>query len=912
MKKASFALVIALVLQLCTFSVLADTISIVIDGKPQTYDTMPVIINDRVLVPMRGIFESLGATVEWDAATKTVTGTRNDTVVKLIIDNPNATVNGAAQTLDVPPTLVNDRTMVPIRFISEALGATVEWNGTTQTVNITSSAPAVESKIIFDDLTSFAEITDYIVGGGLSADKVSLSPDVDHTTGKGKSLKLSKREFTYERIKLLNILTEKDLGLKFTISVWVYLPGVEASIMVGGFGASGTAFGTSPSDKVSVTVPKAQWKEITFTYMHNDPLVTMLGIEQSAGSVAETMYIDDITISKKAAGPEPTEMPVGEYRPVPTSFNTGSSFDELVYYDDSLKPGGKIKTFDQLPAGKVSISENDFLSAAVSGAEYQENSIVQVTGMPFKKAMQVNVIKSPPAEYTAQISITPKGTFEAGDIVLVTFAMRCLDGGQVESGAGKIEAIVEHKTAYTKALKGSFQAGKDWKIAYLPFEVPGGVEKNMIAHIRVGFAVQRIEIGGYQMINYGKTLTLDEMPSMNDYSQILSDAAWRKDAIARIEDIRKGDMRVVVKDASGNAIPDADVKVEMKEHEFNFGSTLWPSLLAKSPAGAQLRQQTRTYFNGAVVGNELKWATYEKNPELSGQLVDWIGANGLKHARGHTLIWDRQYKEGITSMPADVVDILSNKKKLDARIKDHIFNECKDFAGQINDWDVLNEFTVNQVMATEHGWGMIKDWFTWAREAAPDTRLFINEYSLENPGSHYNNFKKILDYMVKNNIPFDGIGSQTHIGYYIDPAVFYSQLNDLSKYGKALQITEYDIALPDPNVRASLTRDLMLAALSCEAIDAFYIWTTADSGAQKIGALFDDTGKLSKSGEQYADLVYNKLWTRTNGKSGTDGTYGTRAVYGDYEITVSANGVSKTVKAKHYKGKTGVIEVVLQ
>ena len=76
-----------------------DSIKVVIDGANQTYDVMPVIVNDRTLVPMRGIFEALGAEINWDDATKTVTGTKGDTMVVLQIGNRTVHVNSQARQL---------------------------------------------------------------------------------------------------------------------------------------------------------------------------------------------------------------------------------------------------------------------------------------------------------------------------------------------------------------------------------------------------------------------------------------------------------------------------------------------------------------------------------------------------------------------------------------------------------------------------------------------------------------------------------------------------------------------------------------------------------------------------------------------------------------------------------------------
>lgn len=114
-----------------------DGISVTLNGETLSFDTEPMLINDRTMVPMRKIFESLGATVDWDESTQTVTAKRGGTVIRLKIDSERMTVGGNEKILDAPAQLVGDRTLVPVRAISESLGAEVEWDDATRTVIIT-------------------------------------------------------------------------------------------------------------------------------------------------------------------------------------------------------------------------------------------------------------------------------------------------------------------------------------------------------------------------------------------------------------------------------------------------------------------------------------------------------------------------------------------------------------------------------------------------------------------------------------------------------------------------------------------------------------------------------------------------------------------------------------------------------
>lgn len=110
---------------------------VILDGSLLVFDVPPTIEDGRTLVPLRTIFEALGATVEWDNDTQTVTALKADTEVKLVIGG-QAFKNGIPVSLDVPARIISSRTMVPLRFISEAMGCAVEWDNDTQTINIIS------------------------------------------------------------------------------------------------------------------------------------------------------------------------------------------------------------------------------------------------------------------------------------------------------------------------------------------------------------------------------------------------------------------------------------------------------------------------------------------------------------------------------------------------------------------------------------------------------------------------------------------------------------------------------------------------------------------------------------------------------------------------------------------------------
>lgn len=115
-------------------------ISVFLNDEKLAFDALPVVENGRTLVPVRTIFEAMGMTVGWDGTTSTITATGNGNSISMRINETTATVNDKTLTMDVPPKIVDGRTLVPVRFIAESLGAEVDWDEKNRIVNINTKA----------------------------------------------------------------------------------------------------------------------------------------------------------------------------------------------------------------------------------------------------------------------------------------------------------------------------------------------------------------------------------------------------------------------------------------------------------------------------------------------------------------------------------------------------------------------------------------------------------------------------------------------------------------------------------------------------------------------------------------------------------------------------------------------------
>ncbi|MDP4182703.1 MAG: DUF5050 domain-containing protein [Bacillota bacterium] len=176
-------------------------IKVAIDDRFLNFDVPPTIISGRTLVPLRVIFEELGASVSWDQKTKTVTGQKQGRTVKLTINNQNAYVNGKLIKIDVPPKIINGRTLVPTRFIAESLGTDVYWKAKEKIVSI------IPPKVI--------KFTDANLEAGIrKALKKSTGSSITTTDVKNiKSLNLENQKISnIEGLQYFKALTELKLN----------------------------------------------------------------------------------------------------------------------------------------------------------------------------------------------------------------------------------------------------------------------------------------------------------------------------------------------------------------------------------------------------------------------------------------------------------------------------------------------------------------------------------------------------------------------------------------------------------------------------------------------------------------------------------------------------------------------------
>jgi uncharacterized protein (TIGR03437 family) len=537
----------------------------------------------------------------------------------------------------------------------------------------------------------------------------------------------------------------------------------------------------------------------------------------------------------------------------------------------------------------------------IEGAETV--STVAVGGMPFTRALDVKTGAVPATANAWDIRPRCFTTLAAqqNDVVAATFWMRTI---AAPGGQGLTSFVLERNDSpYTKSVTYTVAAGSDWT----KFEVPFTMAETYAANAYnfsfwVTYANQEVEIGGIGILDYGPGVAFSDLGLTTwPYAERAADAPWRAAAATRIDRYRKGDLAVIVKDSSGNAIPGAAVHVKMKRHAFGFGTAVSGDALLNTGAdGQNYRAALKTLFNKAVTENVLKWPPFESwGRAQADYMLPWFAANGIAMVRGHNVVWP-----GVAYLPTDVQAMLAaipvNAAALRTRVNQHIAGVMGYAKGKVTEWDVLNEAYTNRDLQNVLGDAEMTSWFQQARVADPTIKLYINDYNILEAGGydvqHINGYAAMIQSMLANGAPIDGIGLQSHFDSNLTaPSRVLALLDQFAAFGKDLQVTEFDVSIADEQVQADYTRDFLTACFSHPAIKGFMIWGFWEGAHWKPEAAMIRLDWSTKPNyDAWNNLIYGQWWTDTSGVTGADGVFRTRGFLGDYDIAVTVNGATTT------------------
>lgn len=519
------------------------------------------------------------------------------------------------------------------------------------------------------------------------------------------------------------------------------------------------------------------------------------------------------------------------------------------------------------------------------------------------------------------VGFSPQQGLAMGDRALLVLWVRNIEA---ERGNGIISANVEaNAPPWTKSMEQGMIPSSEWQQWLIPFEASINHPADQVQAIfHLGTMAQTVEIGGLAILNYEKTYTLDELPNSGQastYAGRASDAPWRAEAEARIEQHRKRDLEIQVLDNRGIAVEGATVEIRMKRHHFGFGTAVavWQYLDQSSNGRiyreklADLTGDGRT-FSTSALENALKWGPWE-NPLWPADQTQTIRVLAELKAlgmtvRGHNLVWPswdfmpdaaRQLEHDPTAL----------RGLIEARIADVAGRNG--IKGELIDWDVLNEpahlHDVVQALANTPGYPtgeeVYAEWFNQAATIDPVAKRYINEYGiLTNSGldlATQANYKAIIQKIETDGGKIDGVGLQGHFSLPLTPPeTIYEILDEYSNAGltpKEIAITEYDAADVPEELAADYIEDLLTISFSHPAVKSFLMWGFWDGAHWKDDApLFRRDWSTKPSGQAFIDLVFDTWWTDAESMTDADGKTAIRGFHGDYEVTVTYEETSLT------------------
>jgi GH35 family endo-1,4-beta-xylanase len=560
----------------------------------------------------------------------------------------------------------------------------------------------------------------------------------------------------------------------------------------------------------------------------------------------------------------------------------------LLSFASAAAPDGGLPLVPAEPAAFTFVSE---------GPKQALAEIVPVAGQPFDSAWRVEVLAQPPDPWKVQLTTLSTAPVKRGDVLWARFFMRCTASRQ-ESGEGRLTLVFETADEkHDKSIDLTVGATKEWKEFTFPFtcrhDLPAGGAQ--IA-LRVGFRQQTVEIGGMEILNYGNSRKLTDLPRTRaDYPGREADASWRKDAAARIEKIRKGDFRAQIKDSAGAPLAGAKVRYSLRRHGFGFGSAIDSSVLLRDdPDGERYREIIDTYFSRVVYENEFKWHTWERHGEAeharSLKSIDWFTEHGIA-MRGHVLVWPSwQY------LPKSAQALRDNPTALRKHTDEHIRSMVGRTRGRFTDWDVINEPFAHHDLMDLLGEEVMVEWFKAARESDPDVKLFLNDYAgLANEGldtPHKDHFEKTTRFLIEKGAPIAGIGLQCHFGWSVTPPE--AALKELDRWGALgleVQITEFDVETTDEELQADYTRDLLTLAFSHPSVSAIMIWGFWEGRHWKPdAALWRRDWSIKPNGKVWTDLTLREWHTSGEAVTDADGWISFRGFHGSYTLEIEENG----------------------
>ncbi|HOQ36516.1 MAG TPA: endo-1,4-beta-xylanase [Acetivibrio sp.] len=367
-----------------------------------------------------------------------------------------------------------------------------------------------------------------------------------------------------------------------------------------------------------------------------------------------------------------------------------------------------------------------------------------------------------------------------------------------------------------------------------------------------------------------------------------SGSVWVDNTNAKIDEIRKRDIKITVVDSNNKQMEGVFVEVKQTKHAFAFGTALRRSALDDP----NYVKYVKDHFNWAVFENETKW--YSNEPTMgyvtyqeADYMYDFCQRNGIK-VRGHCIFWEDETKQ-----PPWLGWLDQNSLRI--AVDNRLNSVVSHFKGKFAHWDVNNEMIHSSFFKNRLGESIWPYMFKRTKEIDPNVKVFVN-----------NNITTVkeaddclaqINWLKSQGVQIDGIGVHGHFGERVDRDVVKGILDKLSVANIPIWITEYDSYTSDENRRADNLENLYRTAFSHPSVQGIFIWGFWE-GAHWRGreaALVNYDWTLNQAGKRFEALM-EEWTTKASGSTDNTGSFYLRGFYGEYEVTLTVPGKGKIVK----------------
>ncbi|MFM2171348.1 MAG: hypothetical protein RI957_1577 [Verrucomicrobiota bacterium] len=367
-------------------------------------------------------------------------------------------------------------------------------------------------------------------------------------------------------------------------------------------------------------------------------------------------------------------------------------------------------------------------------------------------------------------------------------------------------------------------------------------------------------------------------------------AAWRADALKRIESERKKNFQLTLRDEKGKLVRRREVTLSLRRHAFGFGSAIPVSrLLDPSADGEEFRRVVDRYFSMVVFENDLKdygWnpdageAQKQKRNQQLDQALAWLEQRKIA-VRGHYLMQ--------TARPHNL------HGKSAEQVRRHYLESTRErlaFVGnRVCEWDVINHPVAwaGADLLTKHpGLERIdREVFDLARQLST-LPFFVNEDQIFRPGAQSDGTFSYLQSLKSEGYPVAGLGNQAHFdeSYLPSPVEMLATTDRFAAVAPKQIITEFDVVTTaDEALAADFTRDAMIAAFSHHAYHGFMLWGFWEGSHWKPqAASWNRDWTIRGRGQSFVDLVGRQWHTEVTLTTDENGNISWRGFPGWYEI----------------------------